>query len=264
MSTLRARQHGDWRVRAYRNPVRLAFSASPWRAIAYLVSYLVVSGVLFAVALSAGLVALILSITIVAIPLLIAAAWVIRGCASAERWRLRLVVTDPVRGGYLPPSEDGLWHAARSRWTASATWRDLGYVVGLWPAMFVLDAVVVAIWATLLAGITLPAWYSHISDACVGGCTAHNVPGLMIGHYPHGPHGPGGWGLYVDSLAAALLVAAGSAVLWLLFNYVLVGTARLHGQVARAVLRHPIDPLAPAKNVLAGPGPLGPLTAADR
>ena len=48
-------------------------------------------------------------------------------------------------------------------------------------------------------------------------------------------------------------------VLFLIFNYVLVITARAHAAVARSVLRAPTDPLAEAKNVLAGPGPLGPL-----
>jgi len=41
-----------------------------------------------------------------------------------------------------------------------------------------------------------------------------------------------------------------------------VVTARAHAQIARALLRAPADPLAPARKVLAGPGPLGPLHAA--
>ena len=41
--------------------------------------------------------------------------------------------------------------------------------------------------------------------------------------------------------------------------YVLVITARAHAAVARSLLRGPTDPLAEAKDVLAGPGPLGPL-----
>jgi len=46
------------------------------------------------------------------------------------------------------------------------------------------------------------------------------------------------------------------------FNYVLVLTARAHAWIASSVLRAPSDPLAPAKEVLARPGPLGPLHAA--
>ncbi len=59
--------------------------------------------------------------------------------------------------------------------------------------------------------------------------------------------------------ARALLAAAGFLVLFLIFNYVLVITARAHAAVARCMLRAPTDPLAKAKEVLSGPGPLGPL-----
>jgi hypothetical protein len=252
-----------WRLRARRDPVRLVFSSSPWLAAGYLISYLFVSGILFAVALSISVVALVLGVTVAALPLLIAAAWVIRGCASVERLMLRQAFTEPVRGGYLPPQGDGLWRQARARWSQSATWRDLAYLVGLWPVLFALDAVVFAVWATLLAGVTLPLWYSHVADVCLGNCAVQNVRGVMIGNYSRGLHGLGSHGLYIDSLHTAALAAAGSAILFLLFNYVLVAAARLHGRVARAVLRHPSDPLAPARQVLKRPGPLGPLVGAE-
>ena len=59
----------------------------------------------------------------------------------------------------------------------------------------------------------------------------------------------------------ALLAAACFLVLFLLFSYVVVLTARAHAWTAQSVLSAPADPLAPAREVLAGPGPLGPLTA---
>jgi hypothetical protein len=62
-----------------------------------------------------------------------------------------------------------------------------------------------------------------------------------------------------NSLGPALLVAAGCLIAFLLFNYVLVGTARLHARIARTVLRAGSDPLEPARAVLAQSGPLGPL-----
>jgi hypothetical protein len=63
----------------------------------------------------------------------------------------------------------------------------------------------------------------------------------------------------VDTLPEALLAAGVCLVLFLLFNYVLVGTARLHAHIASALLRAPADPMAKAKEVLTKPGPLGPL-----
>ena len=62
------------------------------------------------------------------------------------------------------------------------------------------------------------------------------VHGVQLGYFPNGPHGHPSWGLYVDTLPKALLVAAVCLILFLLFNYVLVATARAHAAVARALL----------------------------
>ena len=51
-------------------------------------------------------------------------------------------------------------------------------------------------------------------------------------------------------------------VLFQLFTYVLVMTARMHTRLAWALLRPPSDPLAEAREVLSGPGPLPPLVQA--
>ena len=255
----RASRQSDSRLTLRHNPIGLIFSASLWRSAGYLLGYLLASGVLFAIALTSITVALGLSITVVAIPLLIAAAAVIRGCATVERGMLRQVFTETVHADYPPLRGDGLWKQARARWGEGTTWRDLAYLVGLWPVMFALDAVVFTLWAIFLAGVALPLWYAQAKGVCVGYCNGPSVSGVLIGDYPHRPQMPGDHGLYVHSLSTALLVAAGFVILFLLFNYVLVATARLHAQVARALLRRPADPLAPAKAVLTGPGPLGPL-----
>jgi Putative sensor len=250
------------RLRLRHNPVLLAFSAGPWRAAGYLLTYLVISGVLFAICLAASTLAAVFALTVAAVPLLIALAAVIRGCAGAERWMLRQAYTSPVRGRYPAPTESGLMPRARARWTSGATWRDLGLLVGLWPPLFALSALVFAAWAILLGGVTMPLWYWAARGSCVGDCQASNARGILLGHFPHGPHGHGAWGLYVHTLPTALLAAAGFAVLFLLANYLLVGTARVHARIARSLLRAPGDPLAPVKDVLARPGPLGPLGTA--
>jgi len=253
----------DCQLTLRHNPIGLIFSASLWRSAGYLFGYLLAGAVLFAIALTGITAALVLSITIVAIPLLVGAAFVVRGCAEVERARLRQVFAEPVRGYYRLPDGHGLWRQARARWGENTTWRDLGYLVGLWPVMFALDTVVCTLWAVFLSGVALPLWYSHAKGVCVGYCNGPSVSGVLIGDYPHGPHLPGDHGLYVHSLSTALLVAAGFVILFLLFNYVLVATARLHAQAARALLRRSADPLAPAREVLAGPGPLGPLVGTD-
>ena len=248
------------RLRLYRNPLRLAVSSSTWRAAAFLAVYVFLAGwLLFAVALTTTVTATVFLITLAGIPLLVAAAAVLRGCASAERARLRQVLAEPVRGGYRPVTRPGIMAQVRTRWRDPATWRDVAYLIGLWPLLFVLDTAVLTVWITLIAGVTLPAWYWAPRQTFDSGQTVH---GVQLGYFPDGPHGPGGWGFYVHTLPGALIAAAVFLVAFLLFNYVLVLTARAHARIARAVLRAPADPLAPAKEVLTRPGPLGPLHAA--
>lgn len=251
------------RLRLYRSPVRLVVSASPWRAAWFLAGYVFVTGwVLFSVTFAATVTAAVLAITLAGIPLLVAAAGVLRGCAGVERVRLRQVLCGPVRGGYRPVSRPGVMAQLKTRWRDPATWRDVAYLTGLWVPLFILDTVVLSVWLTFLAGVTLPVWYwAPRGNAGIGYTSDTTIHGVTLGYFPHGPNGPGGIGLYVDTLPRALLAAAGFLVLFLIFNYVLVITARAHAAVARSLLRAPTDPLAKAKEVLAGPGPLGPLKA---
>jgi hypothetical protein len=262
VSRTRSPARGHGRLRLYANPFRLLFSASLWCAAGYVLTYLLVSGFLFSVALTAATLTAALAVTVALVPLLVASAAVVRGCAAVERARLRQVFRQPVRGCYPSPDRPGIWHRARTAWTGGATWRDLSYLVGLWVPLFALDTIVFALWGSSLAGVTLPLWYRHVSDVCIGDCGTASTPGVLIGHYPNGPHGPGASGLWIyHSVGPALLVAAGCAVAFLLCNYLLVLTARAHSRVARSVLRCASDPLEPARAVLTEPGPLGPLSS---
>jgi hypothetical protein len=228
-----AEADGGTRLPLYRNPFRLLVSASPWRAAWYLAGYVFAVGwVLFAAGFTATVTAAAFAITLAGIPLLIAASEVLRWSADVERARLRQVLAAPAGGGYRSAAGSGLIAQAGERWRDPATWRDAAYLIGLWVPLFVLDTAVLAVWLTFLAGVTIPAWYW--------------APG-------------GGARLYVDTLPRALLAAAVCAVAFLLFNYVVVLTARAHAAVARSLLHAPTDPLAEAKEVLASPGPLGPL-----
>jgi hypothetical protein len=247
----------DYGVRFFGNPLRLAFSASPWRSAGFLFSYLITSFVLFSVAFTATVTAAVLVFTLVAFPLLIAAANVVHGCAAAERTRLRWVLAQPVRASYQEAAGASLRARASASWRNRGTWRELACLTGLWVPLMALDTIVVSVWATLLAGVTLPLWYWAPWEEFGNGRRAH---GVQLGYFPSGPNGAGGHGLYVDTLPRALLAAAGFAILFLLFNYVLVATARMHGRVARALLRAPADPLAEVRTILAGPGPLGSMT----
>jgi len=235
-----------------RNPVRLALSRSTWAAAWYLFGYLFTGTVLFAIALTAAVTGAVLSITLAGIPVGVAAFATIRWCANVERVRLRTVDSAPIVGRYREVTGSGVIAQLRTRWHDPAYWRDIAYLLGLYVPLFVLDLIVFAVWLTFLAGITLPAWYwAPWQD--VHGVRYH---GYQIGYFPNGPHGHPGYGLYVDTLPKALLAAAVFVVLFLLFNYVLVATARLHAAVARGLLGPQEDPLQKAKEVLRRPGPL--------
>jgi hypothetical protein len=244
------------RLRLYRNPLRLVVSRSLWAAAGYLITYLIVGWVLFAVAFAALTTTTVLAITLAGLPLLVATAGVLRGCANVARAMQRPVLSEPVRGRYREVTKQGVVAQVRTRWRDPATWRDAAYLVGLWPPLLALDVVVFSLWAAFLAGITMPLWYWSVPQDFPNGTKAH---GLQFGYFPHGPHGPGSYGLFVDSVPKALIGAAICAVIFLAFNYILVLTARAHAFAARGLLRPPADPLAGARDVLTRPGPLGPL-----
>jgi Putative sensor len=235
-----------------RDPFRLVLSAGPWAAAWYLLVYQVVGCVLAAIALSAIITAASLSVTLAGLPVLIGAAAAIRWCANIERARLRTVYREPVEGRYREVTGSGVMARLRVVWRDPATWRDIGYLLGLFVPLVTLDLGVLTVWLVFLAGITLPVWYWAPWQS-IDGVRYH---GFQLGYFPNGPHGHPGYGFYIGTLPAALLAAAVFLVLFLLFNYVLVATARLHATIARELLRAPEDPLKEAKEVLGRPGPL--------
>jgi hypothetical protein len=256
----RARPPGI-RLTARLDPIRLLLSASLWRGAWYLIVYVFATGwLLFAAALTAAITAAFCAVTIAGFPLLAAAAWVLRGCANVERLRLRQVFTEPVRGRYKLVT-GGIIAQATRRWRDAATWRDVAYLLGMWVPLFVLDTVVLTGWVTLASLVAAPAWYRWGGGVGATGYNdSHIVHGLALGYFPHGPYGRGAYGVFVGSLGSAIVTAIVGLVLFLLFNYVVVHTARAHARVARALLRPAPDPLAEARDVLARPGPLRPLT----
>jgi hypothetical protein len=237
-----------------RDPIRLVLSRGPWAAAWYLLCYLVVGWALFAIALSTAVAGAGLSITLAGLPVLVAGAAAIRWCANVERARLRPMVGGPVAGSYRQVVGSGVMAQVRTRWRDPATWRDVAYLVGMFVPLLALDAIVLAVWWASLAGITLPIWY-WAPWKTIHGVRFH---GYDLGYHPNGPRGPGGWGLYVNTLPEALAVAAVCLVVFLIFNYAVVATARAHAAVARQLLGPAVDPLRQAKEVLGRPGPLSP------
>ncbi len=235
-----------------RDPIRLLLSRGLWRSVWYLLGYLAVGWFLFAIAVTVAVGGAGLSVTLAGLPVLVAAAATIRWCADVERARLRPMVGGPVAGTYRQVAGSGVMAQLRTRWRDPATWRDVAYVVGLFVPLLALDTIVLAVWWASLAAITLPIWYRFPWQS-IHGVRYH---GYQLGYFPNGPHGGNSWGLYVDTLPKALAVAGVCLILFLLFNYVVVLTARAHAAVARGLLGPAEDPLREARDVLDRPGPL--------
>lgn len=226
------------------------------RSAWYLLAYPLLGGALCAVVLTAAVGAAGLAVTIAGLPLLIAAAAVIRGCANVERARLRQILPGRVEPGYRVADRPGLVANAAVRWKDPATWHDIGYLAGMFLPLVILGCVVLAVWLTVVGGVTAPIWYWAPVAHYAHGLTVH---GIQLGYFPNGPSGHGGHGVYIDTLPEALLTALVCAVLLIPASMLLVVTARAHATVARALLRAPKDPLAQAKETLERPGPLPPL-----
>jgi len=235
-----------------RNPVGLVRSPGLWAGVWYLLAYLVVGWVLFGIALAAVTAGAVLSFTLAGLPLLVGAASAVRWCANVERSRLRTVDGETIAGRYREPATRGVLASVSARWKDPATWRDIAYLLGMFVPLLALDFTVLTIWLTFLVGITIPAWYWAPWQSIHG----KDFHGYELGVFPNGPHGHPAYGFYLDTLPKALVAAVIFLILFLLFNYVLVATARLHATVARALLHAQGDPLREAREVLRRPGPL--------
>jgi hypothetical protein len=238
------------RLRLRRNPVRLLCSPAPWAATAYLATYLPIGALCFAIGV-AVLASSVVNVTWLALPWLVGMAAILRGTATVERQRARLV-GPPIPATYQQVVGTGMLAHVGTRWRDRATYRDCGYLVGMFVPMLILDVAALAIWLTCLAGVTLPAWYWSVPNRWDGGPTVH---GVALGYLPHGPD-RGGFGVWIGSPPAAVLAALVCLVLASLLAYVVVGVAITHRALARALLGPYVDPLAEAKKVLAAPGPL--------
>jgi hypothetical protein len=230
--------------------VRLILTPAPWRAAAYAVSYLVIGPLMLIVVVLALALAVLVAVTLLALPVSSGAAKLVRWCAGLERRRAGLV-GPPIEGSYRPLA-GGLAHRAVIRWTDPATLRDCGYLVPFFPLLVVLDAAATILWLGALATVLMPAWYWTIPYTFPNGESGH---GLLIGSLPGGPHG-GGTGLWIGDLGTALVVSVIGVAVAVALAPAVTAVARLRVRLADRLLGPSVDPLAEAKRILAGPGPL--------
>jgi hypothetical protein len=222
-------------------------SVAPWAATGYVASYVLSGTVLFVITFAALVLSGVLSLFTFGVPLLADAALVVHGCAQIERSRAGIVGRQ-VEADYRQVDRQGLLGRIRTRWSDSATHRDIAYLVLLYLPLLALDVATLVIWLVFLSGVALPLWYWSIPSRW-----GH---GVALGYFPNSPQGTGAVGVWVGDLPIALGVAVVFAILSLLASYLVVGAARLHGALVARLLGPYRDPLAEAKRVLVLPGPL--------
>jgi len=127
------------------------------RALAHLLTSLVLGPATFVWALATTLVSGVLSFTYLAPPAFLAATWVTRRIAWLERRRAGLVLGRPVEPPYEPLPQAHPWARGRALVRDAATWRDLAWLVLLLPLG--IAGLAGALAAVVdLAAIVAPVW----------------------------------------------------------------------------------------------------------
>lgn len=202
------------------SPVSIVLSATLWRSAAMLFLSFVLGSLWW------GVLLLMLSLGIgnavlwIGLPLLLGAMLLWRVAAQCERRRIEWLLGISLPAPYHPLADGTRWQRAFARIGDATTWRDLLYLVLLFP-MGVVELFLLCI--GLLAPLCLLALPVYYQSLPTSGRSAHMLwPGITVAGWPE-----------------ALLIA-GLGLVWLVPGACLVvGTAALHGKLARALLGEP-------------------------
>ncbi|WNZ11215.1 sensor domain-containing protein [Streptomyces sp. 11x1] len=187
------------------------------RAVAYLLSGVLLGATLLVVLLVLGALGLALAPVLVGLPLLAVAVLSGIPVGALERRRLALTRTPPPPDPHATPAEPGLAAWARLRLTERSTWRELAYTAlfafVLWPLDVVVLFVALVVPAAMVAApVQLATTSSTSGDA--------RIAKLWL----------------IDSYGQALLCTAAGVVLLLALLWPLVRYARLRAALARLLL----------------------------
>lgn len=140
-----------------------------------------------------------------------------RAGAHAERARVYALLDVWIPAVYRPLPASRRW---RARLADGATWRDLVYLLLLFPVGIFEFVLVTTLWATSLGAVTLPVCYRF----------------LPTGSWRFPTYGDGPVWFVVDSTVSALPIAALGVVLLALTVRITTGTAAAHARFARYLL----------------------------
>jgi signal transduction histidine kinase len=153
-------------------------------------------------------------ITLIGLPILALSlvAWV--AGARAERWRVKVFFGEAIADPYRPLPEGSAWGKIKTRLGDGATWKDLAYLMLLFPIGLVEFVVTVVLLSVTFSSLTMPAYYWLFDND--------------------------GWEYAPDrtinALPEALAVSALGVVLFFVMMAVLIGMARAHVALAQGLL----------------------------
>ncbi|HSK15033.1 MAG TPA: sensor domain-containing protein [Gaiellaceae bacterium] len=191
------------------------FRASTWSRTAYALLALPLGVFWFSLLVSLFAVSASLILFVVGLPLLALTVWIARAGASAER-----LLAASLLGVEIPPPPPEATEGYRplrrflAPLASPAAWREVVYLLLLFPIGIVLFVAAVVLWSMALAWVTAPAWSLALSEDSRGDVF---------------------WGPLDPPLAWAGVVAAGVALL-LVTPWILRGLLALHAALMRALL----------------------------
>lgn len=165
-----------------RGPVGVVTDPATWRAVPYMLVSLAFGVGWFVVLVVAVPFSVALVILWVGIPLVLLTMVVWRGAAMLERRVLRAALGVRIADPYRERPKRGI--AAHMGWLFKdpATWKDLGYLLLLFPLSLVEFVVSVVSWATTITLITSLFWYAQGEVLRFGGVLViDNWPGAVLG-----------------------------------------------------------------------------------
>jgi signal transduction histidine kinase len=165
-------------------------------------------------ALGAGLLIIWVGVLVLALTLL---AW--RGGAWLERRWVRALLGVHIPEPYRPIPPGSLWRRARVLAGDPATWKDLTYLILLFPLGIVWFVVTTTLWSFGLGGLTAPLWYWIPSSG-------------EVALFSNGDRSY----FVLDTLPEALLACVVGAALCVVAAWAVKAMATAHGALALALL----------------------------
>ena len=172
--------------------------------------------VILAVGLTVGVGTLIIWVGVFVLALTLL-AW--RGGAWLERRWVGAMLGVHIPDPYRPLPAGSLWRRARGLAGDPATWKDLAYLVVLFPLGLIWFVVTTTVWTLALGLLTAPLWYWIPADGAVALFEDGDRSILVL-----------------DTLPEAILAGVVGAALCVAAAWVVRGMAIAHGAVALALL----------------------------